>query len=70
MYWCFHCGREGDTPAEIVHADDCRSQTNIWLGTEETVKRECKWCDACGAKFPIDWNYCPWCTRELKTIYC
>ena len=66
-YWCFHCGAEADSPAEIVHADDCRRQVTIFRGVE---KRECKWCDGCGCRWSVDKESCPWCNRELKTIYC
>ena len=67
-YWCFHCGAEADSPAEIVHADDCRSQTNIYRFCGHP-KIQRFWCDKCG-EHQGEKGDCPWCNRELQTIYC
>jgi len=68
IYWCFHCGNEADSPSGIVHADDCRSQTNIRHGKEKRAQR---WCDKCGETWCWgELSDCPYCHRKLKMTYC
>ncbi len=67
-YWCFHCGREAGTAADIVHTDKCRRQVSICRGYR---KVETLWCNGCGSYFPIDCDLseCLHCHRDLEIVY-
>lgn len=67
-YWCFHCGQEANTPADIVHTEKCRRQVTICLGHQAV---ETLWCNGCGSYFPIDCSLsdCPHCHKDLEIVY-
>lgn len=70
-YWCFHCGRTASSAAEIVHADNCRRQENIYCNTVETPIHQLDWCGKCGEHWPESDNRenCEFCQYPLKRVY-